>query len=519
MRLAIAILVCSIPAFASDVYFAQAAAGGANGADCADALAISYFNTSGNWSATPTGTQLGPGVTAHMCGTFTGTAGAGPLISTQQSAASGNVMTIKFETGAGMTAPYWSTSGALAVNHSYIVVDGGTNGYITATANGTNLMYQQDSEGLHIGNAGSPHDVEVKNMTVSNMCVRASGDSDTGCTGQGIRMLSGGGNVLIHNNTVHDVVVGVEYVVSVTESGDQAYSNTIYNRDAGIIYCTCAASIAITNTLIHNNSIGSAANWDDPAGANHHDGIHLFNSGSPLGVMTGALVYNNYFYGDIGTHSTALIFHEDAAQGTVIFNNLIAPSAGSPSDGHIFNRGNIGTYNRYVIANTIIATAGGICIGNATASGTTIENNVCSGTTIAISIEDTGSHTGLVIDYNDYYQATEWAYPAIYSSLAAWQAACSCDSHSITTNPSLLSNGTLSNSSSPAYQTGTNLTSLSVTALDTGAPLTFGVGGACGVGGCVSRPSMGAWDMGAFPFLSVSGSYISGVSASGATIQ
>ncbi len=51
------------------VYIAQKAAGGNTGEDCADPKAISYSNTSGNWSATPSG--IGPDTIVHLCGTIT----------------------------------------------------------------------------------------------------------------------------------------------------------------------------------------------------------------------------------------------------------------------------------------------------------------------------------------------------------------------------------------------------------------------------------------------------------------
>lgn len=65
------------------------------------------------------------------------------------------------------------------------------------------------------------------------------------------------------------------------------------------------------------------------------------------------------------------------------------------------------------------------------------------------------------------------------------------------------------NTSSNAYHIGSNLTSLctgspaggftAFTALCQGAPQTFGQGGSCG-SGCLSRPSSGNWDAGAYPF-------------------
>src|SRR5713226_5089849 len=63
--------ICS--ASATNVYIAQNSAGVGNGADCADALPVSWFNNHGNWGNGPV--QVGPGTTVHLCGTFTGAAG------------------------------------------------------------------------------------------------------------------------------------------------------------------------------------------------------------------------------------------------------------------------------------------------------------------------------------------------------------------------------------------------------------------------------------------------------------
>jgi len=139
LALAFSILAIATAASANDVYIAQSVAGGNTGADCADAKAGSYFNTSGNWvSSGPTGIQIGPGTTVHVCGTWTGTGGAAGLLVFHGSGSSGNPVTLHFETGAGFTAPYWGGAqdgnGAIeGQGFSYVVVDGGTNGYITAT--------------------------------------------------------------------------------------------------------------------------------------------------------------------------------------------------------------------------------------------------------------------------------------------------------------------------------------------------------------------------------------------------
>ena len=53
------------------IYLAPAAAGGANGTDCADAYASSFFNTGGNWSASYSAGKISPGTTVYLCsGTY-----------------------------------------------------------------------------------------------------------------------------------------------------------------------------------------------------------------------------------------------------------------------------------------------------------------------------------------------------------------------------------------------------------------------------------------------------------------
>ena len=56
-------------AAAQNVYIAQVATGGADGSSCANAYAIGFFNSSGNWGTGPA--QIGPGTTVHLCGTIT----------------------------------------------------------------------------------------------------------------------------------------------------------------------------------------------------------------------------------------------------------------------------------------------------------------------------------------------------------------------------------------------------------------------------------------------------------------
>ena len=52
-----------------NIYISQNSSGAGNGADCADALPVSWFNNSANWGGGAS--QIGPGTTVHVCGTIT----------------------------------------------------------------------------------------------------------------------------------------------------------------------------------------------------------------------------------------------------------------------------------------------------------------------------------------------------------------------------------------------------------------------------------------------------------------
>jgi len=131
-------LLLALPASASltNVYIAQSSAGSADGTSCANAYAVTFFNTSGNWGSGSS--QIGPGTTVHLCGTFTFSAGATAL-TFNGSGTSGNPITLLWESGAVLQAPYFSaaTFGINGNGASYVVINGGTNGVIQNTANGT----------------------------------------------------------------------------------------------------------------------------------------------------------------------------------------------------------------------------------------------------------------------------------------------------------------------------------------------------------------------------------------------
>src|SRR4051812_47211373 len=82
---------------AGNIFVAQAATGTGAGTDCANAHPMTWFNSAGNWGSGSA--QIGPGGTVHICGTFTGGAGATGLI-VAGSGTAAQPITILFEPGA-----------------------------------------------------------------------------------------------------------------------------------------------------------------------------------------------------------------------------------------------------------------------------------------------------------------------------------------------------------------------------------------------------------------------------------
>ena len=271
---------------ASDIYFAQNAAGSNNGTSCANAYAYNDakhgLGIPGTWTA---------GNTLHLCGTFTASAGASNYIVAQASGTSGNIITLQFETNSNLTAAYWSGAVINLNGASYITVDGGTNGTIQATANGTGLANQQDN-GVCVYSNGSKN-VQVKNLTCANIYVHTCTLPMSNCTDEGGQNtygieLIGGSNLQIGpNNTAHDMKWALFNGYGNGATNVQIFQNTVYNADHGVVFGDAGSNDAATGSLtatcggangnmICQNTIHDGGNWDDVGDLNHHDGIHTW---------------------------------------------------------------------------------------------------------------------------------------------------------------------------------------------------------------------------------------------------
>lgn len=496
MKLAILALLGSllaIPCSASlaNVFVAQSSAGGNTGADCADAFAVTFFNTGGNWGSGAT--QIGSDTVVHLCGSIT------TALTAQGSGTSGHPITIKFESGAVMTSSAWASSGAINLDtESFITVDGGSNGIIQNTGN--------SSTGTHV-NSVAIHmqpcaNCQIKNLTCSNLYVHSSfTDTSVDQTNVNCVVVQGSNWTIGPGNIFHDCgwCIKLNYT---NDTGDVINNNDIYNMDHGV---ACAgAAFTLTTFTSHDNHYHDMSNWDTMTDAYHHDGIHCFNGSG--GKIQNFISYNDLFDGNEGTCCvTSWIFLESNSSSTpwsdntgtaIIYNDVMIGTLDLPN-GQLF----IGRGTGHQLLNDTIYVTGthnnGDCLRVRDSGGSSLtltsKNNVFQGCGQVFSVDSATST--FTSDYNGYGNVSggnelfNWTGHTNGSAntVAAWQSQCSCDSHAVgtlATTINLAANGQ-QNSGASIIGVGTNLTGAE-TAINSDI-----------LGNARPAPTT-AWDMGAY---------------------
>jgi len=462
-------LVAASPAFGSATNISITQSGNPSGNCTTNVQTPAFFNNGGNWGSAAN--QIGPGTTVLICGTFTGGGGATEF-TFQGSGTSASPVTLRFDTGAQLNAPYWSSNGAISCsNQQHIVVDGGTNGLIQNTANGTGLANRQTSTGFYAANCTNS---EVKNLTIRNIYVNQgsnSGASDTAGSNTTAIVFNGNStNSIADNNTVSQAKTGIQFAMD--PNGDasniQIYGNSVSDIDWGINVGGGDGGDTATNVVIHDNSITNWTNWQFPTYAYHQDGVILFNVGNP-GAGLIATLYNNHIYGDLGVGSpTGFIYCADFTSCT-IYNNLLV-NTGHTIDGILWlgqTSNNGKSYSVY--NNTIVSNQNDIAITLTNTGPDKIENNIAIGVNVAIHDYHNLTSDVTVSDHNVWRTASGNA-PQMYTndsnpvSYSTWKAD-GFDAHSTNSDPSLDGSYHLQSGSS-ATGLATNLTDLNTNPLD-----------------------------------------------------
>jgi hypothetical protein len=481
--------------------------------------------TSSDWVA---------GNTIHLCGTITATAAGTSGLVAQGSGTSANPITIKFETNAVLQSPYFgynngcsSTATCLGgievYGFNYIIIDGGTNGIIENTANGTDLANQKSSSGVTL--SGSNY--IVRNLTIKNIYANdpTTGRDFGGNYTADVTVLSGSSNVTICNNALDNSHSGVQLdtaggagptyplpscASNTFTAGTNLYGNTLFDHAWQIN--PAGSSSPIVN--IFNNSMGGTTNWIytvNPPVYYHTDGIITYGD-TPGGQIVDNIFNNTFVNGDFQTAAIYCTYGVGSGGSACnIFNNIFDLSAYSNlvipiefGNSASYDTGPHTAYN-----NTIIDAEQGIVASPAAAANISSENNIFlfPATTGTFYVASSGLLTSLLTasDYNNFYGGrglsfygtSYWCWPQTGGSPTRCGSSYNgpwvntgFDKHSVSSNPWINAGYQLS-SNSPDIRAGANLSSLC------GTP---GLGPLCYDKNGIARPATGAWDIGAFQF-------------------
>lgn len=481
MRFLILILILALHLRAEDIYIAQTAAGGDTGANCANAHAITWFNTAGNWGGGAG--EIDPGDTVHFCGTLTTTA----VI--QLSGTAGNPITIVFESGAKFSKGTWNQSGSngdaaiFGDSKSYITIRGqggavGVGTDIESTSNGTGLTTSNQSVGVWF--ATSDH-INVFDLTVTNMYRRTPNSAENIALGGGIQFRSGGRDLVVSNCWVSQMNAGI--YVGYAEGDSNLYvlkCKATSQGEAGILMGANNSSSTFTNVIISGNYFNDCTTWAGQPDI-HCNHIHLHCVAAAPSNMTGVRIFNNHFYGDMGSQQTSFCFVEGSIRGTLVYNNLFELTSGGAGNGLLFFNGatnSLAANNTFVSYNTNYA---GIGISDNGPVGATYTNNLFYN--VATIIED--SVDGLLGgDYNVMFSGNasypQWHPSAGFMQFDDWKTLTGFDENSKTNHPSLDATYVPLQGDTVARGAGVNLTARGIT--------TDYFGNA--------RPASGAWTIG-----------------------
>lgn len=536
-RLLLLLLFAAAPCFATNaVFVAQTAAGGNTGADCADAKAISYFNTSGNWSATPSGIQIGPGTTVHLCGTITFE------LAFQGSGGSGNPVDLLFETGANISvSPGCDSQGCVNIGgFSNILIDGGAGqpcgwNVQTNSSEGTcngkirNMLYgttgaacpggacttEQASptgnliQGCSGSGCSGGSNIEIRNIELGPSYIHiatGAGAGDSGGT-QCVEMLDGN-NWSIHDIKGHDAVwcLVLAFTGSGTYTNWSITNNELYNNSHMTAW-TGSSTAKLDGFTLTGNYSHDMSNWDTTSDCgdgnlgdcNHGNTIHIYGGGVAGASYKNGIIANNYMGGNMGADATAQIFIEAAnsdAQNVEVFNNVLYDVGGLVGGERLilFNSCTLGGCN--FLNNTLegASSSNGSCMfiganGSTNTAMAHVENNAVDDCSVD-GESDIVTYT--TINFNLYGNTgARFRVNSSDVTFAAWKTGTGEGSSSANISSASLGLNTSTfrpNVGSALIGAGSNLTAL-CSGLLTG--LCTDISG-------VTRPTSGAWNIGAF---------------------
>jgi hypothetical protein len=464
-----------------------------------------------------------------LCGTITS-----PLVA-HGSGTGASPITIYFEPGAVLSEPYCPgpQTGCLDIGGlSNIVVDGGQNGSIQATANGTALAnHVANTVGI---SAFGCNGCTIQNLSIHSIYVHVPAASSPDCaanTADGV--IGSGSNWTVSNNTFYDDRTAVEWQPGPTDSNFQMSGNTIYHSDTASQWDPQNKGTNIGPITFNGNHYYDPYTWDTgTTDCYHHEAVHIFtgNNAGPS-HWAGIYVYDNRFTGqtdsptyDPGLENMTSEFYVegdgatralDATSAIYFFNNVFT-STYYVNNGLLWPSSGI----VHVMNNTLISgmTTSGVGYQTGTgaanrndATGEQFQNNVISTAQQLMYVPGPGS--GLWAsgspDYNIYDNSGNNAFVCgssylsfTASGFSSWQNCIggAGDAHSCATigtnatgacaghTTAALNTDGSPQANSPTLNAGANLTNQCTGPL---TPLCQNING-------TTRPTTGPWNAGAY---------------------
>lgn len=327
----LAILFLPQISLAADFYVAQESTGEDNGSDCLNAHSIVWFNTSSSWANLKQMDKIGPGDILHLCGVWVGTVNS-TLLTIQASGTAGSTITIKFETDTILQAPYFSTNGAININgKDFIKIDGGINGIIQNTDNGSSdsgKIYHVSTTGI---NSNGASDIEISNLTIQNMFINTGGNissatDSSGLLTRGILIDDNNGNysnIKIHDNIIKNSRAGIwTNFEGIVVSNLEYYNNKLSDHAWQMVIGAGVNNSVAIGIDIHDNEMTDWNLWQYPTSAYHTDGLIIYSNAAINSSYSGKF-YNNYVHGSLGAGSpSGYLGTGCGGQNFLIYNNL-----------------------------------------------------------------------------------------------------------------------------------------------------------------------------------------------------
>lgn len=332
-----------------------------------------WFNAPASWGSGAN--QIGPGSIITLISNFSGSTGTNVATNYFNIQGSGTVsssITIRFASNATLTAACWSVSGAININgQSNIVIDGGVNGLIQNTNNGSNLGTQQQSFGI----IGTGDNVTIKNLIVTNIFISIAGQDNRfgGC----IAVSGNSLQVTNCNLSWADACLNIpgSTVLNTTWSNVEVWHNHFYHFNHAIFAAPPQTNGLLTNTDYSYNYFNAGFDFNLPNSDIHNDGIIIGNNDyNPNLVMANTTVHDNFFTSNFPQNTTSGFYigcnnFYQQIQGIYVWNNVVQLT-------NCNNPLQINASNAFVFNNTCYTP---ISIGGqGTITGSRLYNNISS---------------------------------------------------------------------------------------------------------------------------------------------